>query len=43
MHTDTSEQSRQLRAKAASGEKKAVLAQEFAISLETLYQDFRVG
>ena len=43
MRTDTSERARQLRAKAASGEKAAVLAQEFGISRETLYQDFRVG
>ena len=33
----------QLRARAAAGEEKAVLAREFNISRETLYQYLRVG
>ena len=39
----TKEQAVQLRAKALAGEKKAVLAREFGISRETLYQYLRVG
>ena len=39
----TQDQAMQLRAKAAAGEKKAVLAREFNISRETLYQYLRVG
>jgi DNA invertase Pin-like site-specific DNA recombinase len=39
----TQEQADQLRAKALAGEKKAVLARQFGISRETLYQYLRVG
>lgn len=39
----TQDQAVQLRARAASGERKAVLAREFGISRETLYQYLRVG
>lgn len=39
----TQDQAGQLRARAAAGEKKAVLAREFNISRETLYQYLRVG
>jgi len=39
----TQEQAMQLRARASAGEKKAVLAREFKISRETLYQYLRVG
>ena len=37
------DQADQLRAKVLAGEKKAVLAREFGISRETLYQYLRVG
>ena len=37
----TAEQARDLRKRVASGEKKAVLAREFGISRETLYQYLR--
>jgi DNA invertase Pin-like site-specific DNA recombinase len=39
----TQDQADQLRAKVLAGEKKAVLAREFGISRETLYQYLRVG
>lgn len=39
----TQHQADQLRAKVLAGEKKAVLAREFGISRETLYQYLRVG
>jgi DNA invertase Pin-like site-specific DNA recombinase len=39
----TQDQAEQLRARVAAGEKKAVLAREFKISRETLYQYLRVG
>jgi DNA invertase Pin-like site-specific DNA recombinase len=39
----TQEQAVQLRARASTGEKKAVLAREFNISRETLYQYLRIG
>ena len=39
----TQEQAAQLRDRAKAGEKKAVLAREFNISRETLYQYLRVG
>ena len=38
----TDEQAAQIRSKAASGEKKAVIAREFGISRETLYQYLKV-
>jgi DNA invertase Pin-like site-specific DNA recombinase len=37
------DQAVQLRARAAAGEKKALLAREFNISRETLYQYLRIG
>ena len=39
----TQDQAAQLRARAATGERKAVLAREFGISRETLYQYLRAG
>jgi DNA invertase Pin-like site-specific DNA recombinase len=39
----TPEKATQLRSRALAGEKKAVLAREFGISRETLYQYLRVG